>query len=84
MKPEFPTRLFSLVLGLALMIWNTTANAQGRPAPQNLDPEAGISVILLGTGVPLPNPDRAPACTAVIAGDRVFLVDTGSQLHHSA
>ena len=77
MKPEFPTRLFTLVLGLALMIWNTTANAQGRPAPRNLDPEAGISVILLGTGVPLPNPDRAPACTAVIAGERVFLVDTG-------
>lgn len=36
-----------------------------------------MSVILLGTGVPIPNPARATACTAVIAGDRLFLVDTG-------
>lgn len=53
------------------------AAAQGRPQPRSLDPDAGISVILLGTGVPIPNPDRATACTAVLAGDRVFLVDTG-------
>ncbi len=54
-----------------------SAAAQGRPPARNLDPEAGISAILLGTGVPLPNPQRASACTALIAGDRVFLVDTG-------
>lgn len=56
------------------------AVAQDRPglAPsRTLDPEAGLSVILLGTGIPLPNSERATACTAVIAGDRVFLVDTG-------
>lgn len=37
----------------------------------------GMSVILLGTGTPLPNPDRACASTLVIAGDKYFLVDTG-------
>lgn len=45
--------------------------------PRRLDPAAGLSVILLGTGTPLPNPDRACAATLVIAGDRTFLVDTG-------
>jgi ribonuclease Z len=69
-----PTLLAFLLIALF-----SAANvlAQGRPAPRILDPEAGLSAILLGTGVPIPNPDRATACTAVIAGDRVFLVDTG-------
>ena len=56
------------------------AHAQIMPGnipPRTLDPEAGLSAILLGTGVPIPNPARATACTAIIAGDRVFLVDTG-------
>jgi ribonuclease BN (tRNA processing enzyme) len=37
----------------------------------------GLEVVLLGTGIPLPNPERATAATLVIAGDRTFLVDTG-------
>lgn len=73
-----------LVLGLlvlsTLMLSAPPVNAQG-PAgavpPRKLDPNAGLSAILLGTGVPIPNPARATACTAIIAGDRVFAVDTG-------
>ncbi len=69
----------ALSLGFALAALPADADAQITPPPQRvLDPEAAISVILLGTGVPLPNPDRSQACTAVIAADRVFLVDTGS------
>lgn len=34
-------------------------------------------MITLGTGIPLPNPDRATAATLVVVGDRSFLVDTG-------
>ena len=37
-----------------------------------------LHVILCGTGSPLPDPDRAAACTAVIAGGRFFLIDVGS------
>ncbi|HUT52685.1 MAG TPA: MBL fold metallo-hydrolase [bacterium] len=44
---------------------------------RKLDPNAGLSVVLLGTGTPIPNPDRACAATLVIAGDKTFLVDTG-------
>lgn len=44
---------------------------------RELDPEAGLSVILLGTGTPIPSLDRACASTMVIAGDRTVMVDSG-------
>ncbi len=37
----------------------------------------GISVVLLGTGTPLPNPDRACASTLVTCGGKAFVIDTG-------
>lgn len=37
----------------------------------------GLHVGLCGTGSPLPNPDRAGACTVVIAGTRMFVIDAG-------
>lgn len=43
---------------------------QAAPAPT-------LEVMLIGTGIPLPNPERAGSATLVIAGDRRFLVDTG-------
>lgn len=36
-----------------------------------------LHVFLVGTGSPLPDPDRASACTAIIAGPHFLLVDTG-------
>ena len=37
----------------------------------------GLHVALCGTGSPFPDPSRAGPCTAVIAGDRLFVVDAG-------
>ncbi|MFN3749117.1 MAG: MBL fold metallo-hydrolase [Sphingorhabdus sp.] len=37
----------------------------------------GLHIGLCGTGSPLPNADRAGACTVVIAGKRIFVVDAG-------
>ena len=37
----------------------------------------GLHVGLCGTGSPLPNPDRAGACNVVIAGDQIYVVDSG-------
>ena len=37
----------------------------------------GLHVALCGTGSPLPNRDRAGACTAIIAGKHIFVVDAG-------
>lgn len=38
----------------------------------------GLHVALCGAGSPLPDPRRAGPCVAVIAGDRLFVVDSGS------
>ncbi|MFP6615705.1 MAG: MBL fold metallo-hydrolase [Candidatus Hydrogenedentota bacterium] len=69
---------FSLVATLTLFM-STLANAQlsnsGRSTPKV--PDTGLHAILLGTGIPLPNPERATASTLIVAGGRTFMVDTG-------
>lgn len=47
----------------------------GRDATAELQP--GLHVALCGTGSPLPSAERAGACTLVIAGKRMFVVDAG-------
>ena len=37
-----------------------------------------LHVILVGSGGPMNNPDRMPACTAIIAGGEFILVDLGA------
>ncbi len=37
----------------------------------------GLHVAICGSGAPLPDPHRSGPCTAVIAGKRMFVVDTG-------
>jgi ribonuclease Z len=39
--------------------------------------DKAMRVVLCGTGSPMPDPQRARACTAVIVGGKVFLVDVG-------
>tara|TARA_R110002072_G_scaffold37019_1_gene108726 strand:+ start:6260 stop:7366 length:1107 start_codon:yes stop_codon:yes gene_type:complete len=39
---------------------------------------AGLHLAFCGTGSPLPDPSRAPSCAVVIAGDRLFVVDSGA------
>src|SRR5262245_63508217 len=41
-----------------------------------LAPDA-LRVLLCGTSSPIPSPSRAEACTAVFAGGRMWVVDTG-------
>jgi len=38
----------------------------------------GLHVVLCGTGSPMPDPSRMGPCTAVLAGDRLFVVDVGA------
>ena len=46
-------------------------------APRPLPPDSTI-VVLLGTGVPRPDPAAAGPATAVVLGSRVFLFDAGA------
>lgn len=42
------------------------------------DAPDGLTVVLVGTGSPLPDPKRAGPMTVVAAGTRVFIVDAGA------
>ncbi len=46
------------------------------PLPQLAKP-GELSVLLCGTGSPLPDPKRASACTLIAAGDDLYVVDSG-------
>lgn len=43
----------------------------------SVHPSAFIVLILLGTGYPRPDPNRAGPSTAIVAGDKWFVVDAG-------
>ncbi|MSU49676.1 MAG: MBL fold metallo-hydrolase [Opitutus sp.] len=56
--------------------------AETPPAPRYFDPAQAFkpttaTVVLLGTGMPVPNPDASGPATAIVMGDRVLLFDAG-------
>jgi ribonuclease Z len=46
--------------------------------PSAMESYDGLKVFLCGTSSPLPDPNRAQACVAVLAGDSLYLVDAGA------
>src|SRR5690349_10458650 len=42
-----------------------------------VDPAPRTKVVLLGTGTPVPDPDRSGPATAIVVDDRAYLVDFG-------
>src|SRR4029453_11728890 len=66
---------WTLVPTCVLLLSNA---ALPQPPRTRVDPPAGgMAVVLLGTGIPLPNPARGTAATLVLAGEQSVLVDTG-------
>ncbi|MEK7667915.1 MAG: MBL fold metallo-hydrolase [Gemmatimonadota bacterium] len=66
-------RFFAVAAAVVL----TTA-AAAAAAAQSPSPTDSARVVLLGTGTPRPNPEASQAATAVVMGQRVFLVDAGA------
>ena len=66
----FKSLFVSLFCFIPSLFVPVAAHAQNMnmTAQRTLDPDSGLTVVLIGTGIPLPNPDRACAATAVIAG----------------
>jgi ribonuclease BN (tRNA processing enzyme) len=64
--------IFGLMV-LLLFTCYTSPQAQTNPAPQT-------RVILLGTGTPLPDPERAGPGTAIVLNGAAYLVDFGTGL----
>ena len=53
------------------------ANGRAAVDPMERFDADALHVVLCGTGAPLADADRAAACTAVVAGDSMFVVDSG-------
>lgn len=87
LKKIFFTALALLVLGLAgfrLFGDGLIERTMQRQVARSLSGEAfremtgGLNVVICGAGSPMPDPTRAGPCVAVIAGERVMIVDAGS------
>jgi len=65
----------SSIHALMLLVW-TVADGQ-EPGKQAQQSRPQTKVVLLGTGTPIPDPDRSGPATAVVVGDNTYLVDFG-------
>lgn len=66
MRGEIAVRLMGRIYDRAM----TASPADGLPD--------GLHVALCGSGSPMPDPSRAGPCTAVLAGQRLFVFDSGA------
>lgn len=62
---------------IALRVMARTMDRNLAAAPSDGLPD-GLHIALCGSGSPMPDPTRAGPCTAVLAGDRLFVFDAGS------
>lgn len=56
---------------LFLFTWYGIAQAQNKETPKT-------QIVLLGTGTPLPDPERSGPCTAIVVNGTPYLVDFGT------
>ena len=77
--------ILAVIIGAG--IWNSRAGqdwlleqaataAMKQPPP--MSKYDGLQVFMCGTSSPLPDPNRAQACVAVLAGESLYVVDTGA------
>ncbi len=66
-----------VVLILALMLLAMTANPQQLESQPSKEHATRTKVVLLGTGTPVPDPDRSGPATVIAVDDRVYLIDFG-------
>ena len=76
-----------LAIAIGFGAWNTRpgqdwllerAVSTAMKSPAAMSQYDGLKVFLCGTSSPLPAPDRAQACVAVLAGESLYLVDAGA------
>jgi ribonuclease BN (tRNA processing enzyme) len=72
-KQTHPTRRICRTFAVMLLILTShwPAMAQDKAAPQT-------QVVLLGTGTPLPDPERSGPCTAIVVNGTPYLIDVGT------
>jgi ribonuclease BN (tRNA processing enzyme) len=65
------------VVGAFAMVLLRATDAVAQPAPGPSNRSDSTVVVLLGTGVPRPDPTASGPSTAIVVGSRVFLFDAG-------
>src|SRR5215471_5267735 len=60
---------------ITLLAWTTADGQESEKQEQQSHPQT--KVVLLGTGTPIPDPDRSGPATAIVVGDSAYLVDFG-------
>ena len=68
---------FMLTVISALMLSPTAADSQQAERRASKEPQKRTKIVLLGTGTPVPDPDRSGPATAIVVGDSAYLVDLG-------
>ena len=61
----------------ALMTVAAAATPQRAASQMSKAPATRTKVVLLGTGTPVPDPDRSGPATAIVVDDSAYLVDFG-------
>jgi glyoxylase-like metal-dependent hydrolase (beta-lactamase superfamily II) len=69
-------RLALFVSALTLLQWAVASGQEPVRQEQKSRPPQ-TRVVLLGTGTPVPDPDRSGPATAIVVGDNAYLVDFG-------
>src|SRR5579859_6115997 len=70
-------QVFAVTL-LFVFAWHTRSLAQSGPS-------AKTQVVMLGTGTPLPDPDRSGPSTAIVVNGTAYIVDAGTRVvRHAA
>lgn len=69
-------KILRLILYAAVILM-AIAIAPQRGASQTSEPTTHTKVVLLGTGTPVPDPDRSGPATAIVVDDRAYLIDFG-------
>ena len=66
--------------GSAIVVWAVLAAPLEAQSPPSKAPASQTQIVLLGTGTPLPDPDRSGPATAIVVNGTPYLVDMGAGL----
>ena len=70
-------RLIAGVFGAAVVLASGESTARSRQNPQVTAADSGAHVVLLGTGTPIPDPERGGPSLAIVVNDASYIVDAG-------
>lgn len=71
-------RRCAVVLSLLLLSCGAPAGEAPRPAKRAVEGAPEATLVVLGSGTPVPDPERAGPAHAVVMGDEAFLFDAGA------